>query len=128
MKRTSVFFFIAGLIYSSLAVAQKPAEKPTAPAAQPAATLADGLAQRLSRELHSKTVVGEPIHAGAVTLIPILMVDVNFAGAAMPAPGAPGIDGFLLSGEARPLGFVVVTKQGARFVGVGRAAKSGDPK
>ena len=55
-----------------------------------------------------------------MTLIPILMVDVNFAGgsAAVPAANAPGFDGFLMSGEARPLGFVTVTPKGTRFIPV----------
>jgi len=33
--------------------------------------------------------------------------------------GAPGIDGFLMSGEVRPLGFVAVTKTKTRFISAG---------
>ena len=68
-------------------------------------------------------MVGEAIKAGSVTLIPILMVDVNFAGAGVagPASGAQGIEGFLMSGEVRPLGFVAVTKTKTRFIGAGTA-------
>ncbi len=103
-------------------MAQNPAEKASGPTAPAGGELADGLAQRLSQELHIKTVVGEPIKAGAVMLIPILMVDVNFAGGAMPTPaaGAPGASGFLMSGEARPLGFVAITKSGTRFISVAK--------
>ncbi|MGD0783830.1 MAG: hypothetical protein ABSA30_13325, partial [Candidatus Aminicenantales bacterium] len=85
--------------------------------AQPANELADALAQRLGNDLHVKTVVGEPIKVGSVTLIPILMIEVGFGGGG--APGA-GVDGFFMSGEARPLGFVAITKKGTRFIGVGR--------
>lgn len=82
--------------------------------------LAKEMARRLSEQLHSKTAVGEPVKAGAVTLIPILMVDVSFAGGATaPAGASPtGVDGFLASGEAKPLGFVAITPKGTRFIPV----------
>ncbi len=102
-------------------MAQNPAEKAATSAAPQTGDLANDLAQRLSKELHVRTVAGEPVKAGSVTLIPILMVDVSFAGGVMPTPpkGAPGIDGFLMSGEARPLGFVAITKKGTRFISAG---------
>jgi uncharacterized spore protein YtfJ len=122
LKRTLALLASAALISGSVAMAQNPAEKASGPTAPAGGELADGLAQRLSQELHIKTVVGEPIKAGAVMLIPILMVDVNFAGGAMPTPaaGAPGASGFLMSGEARPLGFVAITKSGTRFISVAK--------
>jgi len=109
-----------GLICGSSAVAQTNAGEPPAPVAQAPTDLAKEMAQRLSDQLHSKTAVGEPIKAGSVTLIPILMVDVNFAGGSVPAhaANAPGFDGFLMSGEARPLGFVTITPKGTRFIPV----------
>lgn len=124
MQRIAIVLVMAGLIWPSASMAQKAAEKATTPAvqktagpvAQTASDLAGALAQRLSSELHAKTVVGEPIKAGSVTLIPILMVDVNFAGGTVPMPG---VDGFLMSGESRPLGFVAITKKGTRFISVG---------
>ncbi len=120
---------VAGLMLAPLAVGQNPPEKkPKAPAVQPANELADAMARRLSDDLHVKTVVGEPIKAGSVTLIPIMMIDVNFGGAGMAAPGsaaaaapqspAAGVDGFFMSGEARPLGFVAIGKKGTRFISV----------
>jgi uncharacterized spore protein YtfJ len=122
LKRILVLLTSAALICGSVAMAQKPAEKGSSPKVPPGAEFVDGLAQRLSQELHVKTVVGEPIKAGAVTLIPILMLDVNFAGGAMstPAAGAPEASGFLMSGEARPLGFVAITKNGTRFISVAK--------
>jgi len=110
MKRALFTLLSACLIAVSAASAQSAPNKPAVPPAQSAAKLADELAQRLSQQLHAKTVVGEPIKAGSVTLIPILMVDVNFAGGAGPA------EGYLMSGEARPLGFVAITKNGTRFI------------
>jgi hypothetical protein len=53
------------------------------------------------------------------------MLDVNFGGGGLTAPAAkPGEpqpasqlgDGFLMTGEARPLGFVVITRKSTRFV------------
>ena len=70
-----------------------------------------------------KTVVGDPIKVGSVTLIPILTVEVSFGGLGTAAPGAPkgpatGVDGFFMRGEARPLGFVAITRKGTRFISV----------
>lgn len=129
MNRKMVPVFAAGLLLASLATGQNPTErKPQAPAVQPAHELADALAQRLSNDLHVKTVVGEPMKAGSVTLIPIMMIDVSFGGGGMAAPANPaaaapqkpvmGADGFFMSGEARPLGFVAVSKKGTRFISV----------
>jgi hypothetical protein len=125
VRRKAILVAAFGLICGSLALAQKPAEKAPAPAARAADELADGLAQRLSKELHVKTVVGEAIKVGSVTLIPILMVEVNFAGAGVadPKPGTPGVDGFLMSGEARPLGFVAITRTKTRFISAAAPAK-----
>lgn len=116
-----VLLALAALICGSVAMAQKPPEKAAIPAAPQTGDMANELAQQLSQKLHVKTVAGEPVKVGSVTLIPILMVDVSFAGGAvsMPPKGGPAIDGFLMSGEARPLGFVAITKKGTRFISAG---------
>lgn len=127
MSRIMIAVVAAALMLGSVAVGQNPPErKPPAPAAQPDGELASALARRLSDDLHVKTVVGEPIKAGSVTLIPILTIDVSFGGGGMAAPGGAagsqnppaGGDGFVMSGEARPLGFVVIGKKGTRFISV----------
>jgi len=131
VNRTVVMVIVIGLLLVIFALAQTPPEKkPQAPAVQPAYELADALAQRLSGELHLKTVVGEPVKVGSVTLIPIMMIDISFGGGGLAAPGGPsvaapqapmaGIDGFFMSGEARPLGFVAISKKGTRFISVGK--------
>ena len=95
----------------------------------PASELAGQLAARLGRELGVRTAVGEPLKVGSVTLIPILTLDVTFGGggvAAAPDPKkpAPAPGGFYMNGEARPLGFVAITKKGTRFLAVpGRPQK-----
>jgi len=125
MKRKAIWLIAVELFGGALVFAQK-ADKnilhsPTS--GQPATNLADELAQRLGQELHGQTVVGQPIKAGTVTLIPILMVDISFAGGAVPVPatGPPGAEGFLMNGEVRPLGFVAITKTGTRFISVAGA-------
>ena len=117
MKITMLVVML-GLVCGSSAAAQS--GNPHAPVAQGPTDLAKEMARRLSDQLRSKTVLGEPIKAGSVTLIPILAVDVNFAGAAAAAPAAnlQGFDGFLMSGEAKPLGFVTITPKGTRFIPV----------
>ena len=122
MNRIAIMLVAASVFCASSAIAQKAEKAPNpAPAAQPASELADGLAHRLSQELHARTLVGQPIQAGSVTLIPILMVDVNFVGGGLPTPpNAPATDGFLMSGEARPLGFVAITPKGTKFITVGK--------
>ena len=105
------------LACASAAIAQTRPEKPAA-ATQPAGDLANSLAERLSQQLHVKTFTGDPIKAGSVTLIPILTVDINFAGGAPAGANAPAIDAFLMSGEARPVGFVAITPKGVRLIPV----------
>jgi uncharacterized spore protein YtfJ len=126
---------MAGLILAPFAAGQTEKEKgPQAAAVQPANELAGALAQRLGNDLHVRTVVGEPMKIGSVTLIPIMMIDVNFGGAGTTAPGNLAVtappnptteaDGFLMSGEARPLGFVAVSKKGTRFISIAGASKT----
>jgi uncharacterized spore protein YtfJ len=131
MNRSLVLTMVATLVPGALASGQgAPGKDHPAPVVQPASDLASSLAQRLGSELHVKTVVGEPIKVGSLTLIPIMMIDVSFGGAALAAPPQPpgavppktgvGGDGFFMSGEARPLGFVAVSPRGTRFISVAR--------
>jgi uncharacterized spore protein YtfJ len=130
----SVLTAAAGLALGTFALGQAPQQQEPAVNPAPAASeLADVLTRHVSENLRVKAVVGKPVTAGSVTLVPILMIDVNFGGAGLVSPGGPpnaapkaaapqaplaGADGFLMSGEARPLGFVVVTRQGTRFMSV----------
>ncbi len=131
MTRMSVLAAAAGLALGAVAAGQA-AEQP-ASAVNPSAAaseLAAALSRRVGESLRAKAVVGKSLTVGSVTVIPILMIDVNFGGAGLASPGAApaadskaaappaGADGFLMSGEARPLGFVVVTRQGTRFISV----------
>jgi len=127
MTRKIALVLAAGLLIFALAGAQgqKPPEKRALPAGpSPVDQLAEEMAKRLGDELHVKTVVGEPMKAGAVTLIPIMMINIGFGGGQAGAPQAGmGGSGFFLSGEARPLGFVAVGKKGTRFISVGKTPR-----
>jgi len=76
----------------------------------------------LTKNLHVKNIVGDPVKVGKVTLIPIIMMDIGYGGGG----GGPqmgkeqGGSGFYMSGEAKPLGFIVITKAGAKFLSVGK--------
>jgi uncharacterized spore protein YtfJ len=124
MKRMAVILAVFGLVFL-LAGAQTPKLPQKSVAAvsgpSPVDQLAEEMAKRLGDELHVKTVVGEPLKAGAVTLIPIMMIDIGFGGGqgGMPQSGMGG-SGFYLSGQARPLGFVAIGKKGTRFISVGK--------
>jgi uncharacterized spore protein YtfJ len=124
-----IFSMIFFLLLECLGTAQNaPQKKPQTSQPPGTADLADSMAQRLGRELDVKTVIGEPIKVGSVTLIPIFMTDIKFGSAATTAPSeAPTPQGavppanlFYMSGQARPLGFVAITRKGTRFINVSK--------
>ena len=94
--------------------------KAAAKAPLPMDQLVEAMVQRLANSLQVKTITGEPIKAGKVTLVPVIMVDIGFGGGGASVPQSPeqGGKGFYMSGEARPLGFIVITKSRAQFVSV----------
>jgi len=128
LKKTLVLFAI-GILVCGLAQSQAQTEKKLQPApakgSLPMYQLAEEMAKRLNSSLQVNTVVGDPIKVGNVTLLPIMMIDIGFGGGGGGAPQAPdmGGKGFYMSGEARPLGFVVVTKAGSKFISVGKIPK-----
>jgi uncharacterized spore protein YtfJ len=129
LKSRILAFFVIVILVSGLGQVLAQTEKKLQPTAAkaplPMFQLADEMAKRLTSGLQVKTVVGEPMKVGRVTLIPIMMIDVGFGGGGGGAPQAPemGGKGFYMSGEARPLGFVVSSKSGTRFVSVGKIPK-----
>ena len=126
MKSKILTLFILVLFFGGLARVLAQTEKKPQPAAAkaplPMYQLAEQMAQRLNSSLQVKTVVGEPIKVGRVTLLPIMMIDIGFGGGGggMPQNLDMGGKGFYMSGEVRPLGFVVATKTGTKFVSVGK--------
>jgi uncharacterized spore protein YtfJ len=127
MTRKMAVALAAGLLIFTLVGAQgQKAPENRAPAAGPSPVdqLAEEMARRLGDELHVRTVVGEPMKAGAVTLIPIMMIDIGFGGGqAGPPQAGTSASGFFLTGQARPLGFVAIGKKGTRFISVGKTPR-----
>ncbi len=127
MKRRIPILLAAGwLVFSLAAAGTQPEKKPQARAPLPMDQLANSMAARLGNDLQVKTIVGQPMKVGRVTLIPIMMIDIGFGGGGGGAPQAPdmGGKGFYMSGEARPIGFVVVGKSGTQFLSVGKIPKN----
>jgi len=126
LKSKILTLLVIGLFFGALAQGQAQSEKKLQPtqakAPLPMYQLAEAMAQRLNSSLQVKTVVGEPMKVGKITLIPIMMIDVGFGGGGggMPQNLDMGGKGFYMSGEARPLGFVVSSKAGTKFVSVGK--------
>ena len=125
MAKKVIFSMMFFLLVSCLGMAQNAPQRKSQPAQPPSTSdLVDGMAQRLSHDLNVKTVIGEPIKIGTVTLIPILMIDVKFGSAATTVPSGstapqnavPPANLFYMTGEAKPLGFVAITKKGTRFI------------
>ncbi len=127
MKTKTLIFPVALLLLFSLTGAQSQSDKkPQSKAPLPMYQLADEMAKRLGSNLQVKTIVGEPMKVGKVTLIPIMMIDIGFGGGGGGAPQNPelGGKGFYMSGEARPVGFVVISKAGTKFVSVGKIPRN----
>jgi len=124
-KRIPIFLAAGGIILSLAGAQTQPEKKAPAKATLPMYQLAESMAQRLGNDLQVKTIVGQPMKVGKVTLIPIMMIDIGFGGGGGGAPQTPdmGGKGFYMSGEARPIGFVVVGKSGTQFVSVGKIPK-----
>lgn len=112
-----ISLILAVLLVFSVSMAQ---EKPKAKEAttNPIAMLTKGMTDRLANNLHVKNAVGDPIKVGKVTIVPIIMIDLGFGGGG----GGPQMvaQGFGMGGEARPLGFVVISKAGTKFIPVGK--------
>ena len=91
----------------------------------PVSKMTNAMAERLSRNVHVKNVVGDPVKIGKVTIIPIIMLDVGFGGGGGGPGGGQqaGGSGFYIKGEARPLGFVVISRAGVKFVSVGEVPR-----
>ena len=123
MKRLIILVLLAGLIIFLAPAANSQVEKKSQPKAPlPTDQLAESLSQRLVNNLNVKHVVGEPIKVGKVTIIPIMMIDLGFGGGGGGAPQNPelGGQGFFMSGEAKPIGFVIISKAGTQFISVGK--------
>jgi uncharacterized spore protein YtfJ len=125
LKKLVLVILTVALAVTVLAIAEtQPQEKPKpqAIAESPVTAFTQAMADRLTPNLQVKNIVGEPIKVGSVTIIPIMMINIGFGGggggpAQMPQMGGKG---FYMSGEATPLGFVVISKAGTKFISAGK--------
>lgn len=115
-KLLTVLLVVA--VVSGLSLAQE-TPKPRKDMVNPVAQFTKGMVDRLSQNLHVKKIVGDPVKIGKVTIVPIIMLDVSFYGGGGGAPQMGG-HGFGMGGEAKPLGFVVFSKAGVKFIPVGK--------
>lgn len=118
-----VIFAVLILVAGVSMAQEKP--KPREETISPVVLLTKGMTDRLSDSLNIKKVVGKPIKAGNVTIVPIIMIDVGFGGGGGGPAGQPqmGAHGFGFGGEASPLGFVVISKTGVKFIPVGKVPR-----
>lgn len=120
----ALFLMVNGLAVSK-EQAKKKALKAQTKQEHPVSVMTKSMADVLTKSLHVKKVVGDPVKVGKITLIPIIMIDVGYGGGG----GGPnmakqqGGSGFYMSGEAKPLGFVVISKAGIKFISVGKAPR-----
>jgi uncharacterized spore protein YtfJ len=116
-----VLVLAAVFLVCGMSLAQEK-EKPKGETVSPVTLIAKGMTDRLSDVLHVKKAVGKPVKVGNVTIVPIIMIDVGFGGGGGGPAGQPqmGAHGFGFGGEATPLGFVVISKAGVKFVPVGK--------
>jgi len=78
----------------------------------------------LARNFQVKKIVGDPVKVGNVTIIPLIMIDMGYGGGGAGAPGQkPMGSGFFMSGEAKPLGFIIISKSGTKFLSAGKVPR-----
>jgi len=121
--KTSAVLLAVLFLFTTLPAQEKPGAK--GPAVDKVAALTKSMTDRLLKNLHVKHAVGKPVKAGKVVIVPIVMIDVGFGGGGG-GPGTgpnPAAYGFGLGGEVKPLGFVVIGKDGAKFVPVGKVPR-----
>ena len=128
MKKVWLAFFCVCLfcfIISQGAVPEKEEQQARKTEVNQVSKFAEEMASRLSNKLHVKNIVGEPFKVGNVTIIPVIMIDVGYGGGAggMTRDISPLGSGFYMSGEAKPLGFIVVSKKGSEFISLGEAPR-----
>jgi uncharacterized spore protein YtfJ len=123
MSKILVILAAVFLVVAISMAQEKP--KPKGETISPVTMLAKGMTDRLSDSLHVRKAVGKPLKVGNVTIVPIIMIDVGFGGGGGGPAGQPQMSaqGFGFGGEARPLGFVVISKAGVKFVPVGKVPR-----
>ena len=117
----SLFVF---LLVASVPVPEKKAPNIQTQQQNPIIKLTQSMTERLIKNLHIKKIVGDPVKIGSTTIIPIIMLDIGYGGGGGgPAGGKQMGGGFYLGGEAKPLGFIIITKSETKFICAGKAPR-----
>jgi len=117
----SLFVF---LLVASAPVIEKKSPNIQPQQHNPIIKLTQSMTERLIKNLHIKKIVGDPVKVGSITIIPIIMLDIGYGGGGGgPAGGKQMGGGFYLGGEAKPLGFIIITKSETKFVSAGKAPR-----
>ena len=122
----AVCLTLLGLVVSSTAspeILQEEKQK-SGSIENPILRMTQSMANLLFTNQHIKKIVGDPIKVGKVTIIPIMIIDIGYGG------GQGGVieniqpgGGFYCHGEAKPLGFVIISKSGSTFLSAGKAPR-----
>jgi uncharacterized membrane protein YgcG len=127
LKKMVLILIISLFVF--LLVASAPVPEKKSPNIQPQQQnpiikLTQSMTERLIKNLHIKKIVGNPVKIGNTTIIPIIMLDIGYGGGGGgPAGGKQMGGGFYLGGEAKPLGFIIITKSETKFVSAGKAPR-----
>lgn len=89
----------------------------------PIMRMTESMAKLLFTNLHIKKIVGDPIKVGKVTIVPIMIIDIGYGGGQGGAIQNILPGGFYFHGEAKPLGFVIISKSGSTFLSAGKAPR-----
>ena len=126
MREKFLLFSVMSLMLFSLSFAESPAEeKAQVPGQHPVSMFSKSMSSSLLGNIHVKNIVGEPIKVGKVTIIPVMLIDVGYGGGgggSIKGQGPIGV-GFYLGGEAKPLGFIVITKDETKFISVAKVPR-----
>ena len=117
----TLFFLVNAIGYAK---EQPKKTKTVAIVEHPVSVMTQAMTERLAKKLHVKNIVGDPVKVGDMTIIPIIMIDIGYGGGEGGPPGGQQMGGgFYMSGEAKPLGFVIITKAGVKFISAGKAPR-----
>lgn len=123
IKKSLLFLLICAAGFSFL-LADQTKEKTPAVQQNLLAKMTEAMSQRVSDNMNVKNIVGDPVKVGNITIIPIIMIDIGYGGGeggGLEVQQKAG--GFYMGGQAKPLGFIVITKEGTKFISVGKAPR-----
>jgi uncharacterized spore protein YtfJ len=131
VRKKVIFFSLLCLILFTFAQAndlskeQAEKTKTQTKLENPAVQAMSSMLDLLGKSFNVKKLVGDPVKIGNVTIIPIMMIDIGYGGGGggMIAKNQMAGSGFYMSGEARPLGFIVIGKSGTKFLIAGKAPR-----